>query len=138
MPTLDRPGASLHWRDVGRGAPVLLLHAFPLSGDMYRPQIDAFSGRYRLLVPDLRGFGASTLTGAAAPTEMATLAEDALAVLDAASASSAVVLGVSMGGYVAMALLRSHPERVRSIARWAGPRRPRLWISARATGTRPT
>ena len=52
-------GVSLHYLDEGQGAPVLLLHAFPLSAESFRPQIDALSSRYRLLVPDHRGFASN-------------------------------------------------------------------------------
>jgi pimeloyl-ACP methyl ester carboxylesterase len=114
MPQVQRNGLELHYLDVGRGEPVvLLLHAFPLSGDMFRPQLQELSAKYRFLVPDQRGFGRS---GAAeGPTEMGVLAQDALSVLDAAKVKTAVVCGVSLGGYVALALLRQDAGRVRAL-----------------------
>ena len=103
MPTFERAGRTVHYLDVGRGPAVLLLHAFPLSASMFAPQIDALAGRYRILAPDLPGFGQSDGGGTA--TEMTLLAEDARALLEHASVARAVVGGVSMGGYATLALL---------------------------------
>jgi pimeloyl-ACP methyl ester carboxylesterase len=106
-------GAALHYRDVGQGLPVLLLHAFPLNGSAFDAQVAALSGRYRFLIPDHRGFGQSSL--GQGPTLMEQLAQDGLALLDALKIGSAVVGGVSMGGYAAMALLREDAGRVRGL-----------------------
>ncbi|MCY1041795.1 alpha/beta fold hydrolase [Corallococcus sp. bb12-1] len=113
MLTVAVDGIPLHYRDVGQGLPVLLLHAFPLDGSAFDRQVAALSGRYRFLVPDLRGFGQSRL--GEGPTEMRRLAQDGLALLDALNIDSAVVGGVSMGGYAAMALLREDAGRVRGL-----------------------
>jgi pimeloyl-ACP methyl ester carboxylesterase len=106
-------GVRLHLRDTGEGIPVLLLHAFPLSGEMFDAQVGALSSQARFLVPDQRGFG-RTAAGEG-PATMEGMAEDALAVLDQLGIDSAVVGGVSMGGYVALALLRRDPGRVRGL-----------------------
>ena len=103
----------LHFRDVGSGPPVVLLHAFPLLGEMFDPQWSALAGRARFIVPDLRGFGGSG-TGAG-PSEMGAMADDVLALLDHLGVDSAVVGGVSMGGYASLALLRNDPGRVRAL-----------------------
>jgi len=103
----------LHFRDVGSGPPVVLLHAFPLSGEMFEPQWTALSGRARLIVPDLRGFGGSD-TGPS-PSEMGAMADDVLGLLDHLGVDAAVVGGVSMGGYASLALLRNDPGRVRAL-----------------------
>lgn len=113
MLTVAVDGIPLHYRDVGQGLPVLLLHAFPLDGSAFDRQVSALAGRYRFLVPDLRGFGQSRL--GEGPTEMRRLAQDALALLDALDIDSAVVGGVSMGGYAALALLREDAGRVRGL-----------------------
>src|SRR5215813_12840008 len=114
MPTwTSREGAPLHYRDLGRGIPVVLLHAFPLSGEMFETQWTALAGRARLIVPDLRGFGGSP--PGPRPAEMGSLADDVLGLLDSLGIASAVVGGVSMGGYVTLALLRNDPGRVRAL-----------------------
>ncbi len=106
-------GVALHYLDEGKGLPVLLLHAFPLNSMGFRPQVQLLSSKYRLIVPDQRGFGKSSL--GAGPTEMSTLARDALALLDHLNISSAVIGGVSMGGYASMALLRLEPARAKAL-----------------------
>jgi len=113
MPVFDRGGVELNYLDEGKGLPVLLLHAFPFSSEMYRPQISALAAKYRFIAPDLRGFGRSPAP--ARPSEMSAFAEDALALLDHLEVDAAVVGGVSMGGYVAMALLQLDPSRVRAL-----------------------
>ena len=113
MLTVTVDGVPLHYRDVGQGPPVLLLHAFPLNGDAFAPQVKALSGRYRFIIPDHRGFGSSKL--GMGPTEMSRIAHDALVLLDALKVDSAVVGGVSMGGYAARALLREDAGRVRGL-----------------------
>ncbi len=80
---------------------------------MFEPQWTALSGRARFIVPDLRGFGGSTV--GAGPSEMGAMADDVLALLDHLGIDSAVVGGVSMGGYAALALLRNDPGRVRAL-----------------------
>ncbi|QRK05776.1 alpha/beta fold hydrolase [Archangium violaceum] len=113
MPTLTLDGVPLHYRDEGRGLPVLLFHAFPLNGDAYAKQVKALSERYRFIIPDIRGLGRSGV--GEGPTEMSRIAQDALALLDALKVESAVVGGVSMGGYASMALLREDAGRVRGL-----------------------
>lgn len=92
---------------------MVLLHAFPLEGEMFEPQWTALAGRARFVVPDLRGFGGSTASPG--PSEMGAMADDVLALLDHLGIESAVVGGVSMGGYAALALLRNDPGRVRAL-----------------------
>jgi pimeloyl-ACP methyl ester carboxylesterase len=89
------------------------LHGFPFDSRSFWPQLEAPPEGFRLLVPDHRGFGKS----APAPgvSTMEAMAQDALAVLDAAGVPDAVVGGVSMGGYVTLALLRLNPGRVRGL-----------------------
>ncbi|HZH12727.1 MAG TPA: alpha/beta fold hydrolase [Archangium sp.] len=113
MLSITVDGVPLHYRDEGQGLPVLLFHAFPLNGGAYEKQLKALSGRYRFIIPDIRGFGRSGL--GEGPTEMARIAQDALALLDALKVDSAVVGGVSMGGYASMALLREDAGRVRGL-----------------------
>jgi len=99
-----------NYHDTGprSGPPLLLLHAFPLSSEAFRPQLSLPA---RVIAPDHRGFGKGEPTDGTAVT-MERYARDALAVLDALDVRRCVVGGVSMGGYIAMALLRIAPERV--------------------------
>ena len=98
-------------REAGRGTPLLLLHGFPLDHAMWAGQ-EPLADRLRLVVPDQRGFGASTGPG---PASIEQLADDAATVLDALRCEPAVVCGLSMGGYVAQHLAVRHPARVRAL-----------------------
>jgi pimeloyl-ACP methyl ester carboxylesterase len=106
----------------GSGPPVVLLHAFPLDGRMWAPQVEALSGSFQVIVPDLRGFGAAR--GAVAdPDEhdlgeggwMDLLADDVALLLDRLEVERAVVAGLSLGGYLAFALWRRHAARIRAL-----------------------
>jgi 3-oxoadipate enol-lactonase len=98
--------------DVGRGLPVVLLHAFPLNRSMWEAQVAALLGECRCIVPDLRGFGDSPTGG---PYTMDRYADDVAALLDALQIEQAVIGGLSMGGYVALALWRRHRKLVRAM-----------------------
>jgi pimeloyl-ACP methyl ester carboxylesterase len=113
MPTLSLQGRPYFYEDRGEGVPLLLLHGFPFTSESFWPQLENPPKGVRLLVPDHRGFGKS----APAPgvSTMESMAEDALALLDALGLQSALVGGVSMGGYVAIALTRLDPGRVRGL-----------------------
>lgn len=103
----------MHVREAGTGTPVVLLHAFPLSSAMWDRSRDALAAGCHLITPDLRGFGRTPL-GASEPS-LERLADDVCALLDDRGLDRAVVGGVSMGGYVTMAFLRRHPERVSGV-----------------------
>jgi len=100
----------LYTRDVGDGLAVLLLHAFPLNGRMWEPQLEALCGSARLLAPDLPGFGLTP-----PPSGIPSLddyAAAALGVLDTLAIDRVLVAGLSMGGYVAFRLLDRLGDRV--------------------------
>jgi pimeloyl-ACP methyl ester carboxylesterase len=98
----------LYARDVGSGTPLVLLHAFPLSSAMWLAQREGLAGRFRVITPDLRGFGGSVL-GDDEPSIDA-MADDVARTLHGLGVRRAVIGGLSMGGYVAMALCRRHPD----------------------------
>ncbi|ACY99425.1 MULTISPECIES: alpha/beta fold hydrolase [Thermomonospora] len=100
----------LYARDVGEGTPLVLLHAFPLSSAMWLAQREGLGGRFRVITPDLRGFGGSML-GEQEPS-VDVMADDVAHLLRRKGIDRAVIGGLSMGGYVAMALCRRHPDLV--------------------------
>jgi pimeloyl-ACP methyl ester carboxylesterase len=102
-------GRRLRYLHAGSGWPLILLHAFPLTADLWRPQLDRVARGWQFLAPDLRGFGRGSL----APTSltMDDLAADVTGFMDALEIDRAVIGGLSMGGYVTMALYRLAPER---------------------------
>jgi len=109
---LARDGVELAWDSVGAGPALLLLHAFPLDRTMWAGTVARLSPRHRVLTLDARGFGESTL---GAPCSLETMADDAVAVLDAAGVPMAAVCGLSMGGYVALAFARRHESRLAAL-----------------------
>ena len=113
MPSVMIEGRSVYFEDVGEGTPVLLLHGFPFSSETFWPQLEQPPRGARLIVPDHRGFGRSS-PGTGALT-MEGIASDALHVLDVLGLETAVVGGVSMGGYASMALARLAPKRARAL-----------------------
>jgi pimeloyl-ACP methyl ester carboxylesterase len=97
--------------DHGTGPAIVLIHGFPLNRQMWQAQIQPLAeAGYRVITPDLRGFGASDT-----PVDgysMDGFADDIVALLDALQIERAVVGGMSMGGYILMDLLERHPQRV--------------------------
>ncbi|HEU4541260.1 MAG TPA: alpha/beta hydrolase [Jiangellaceae bacterium] len=100
--------------EAGAGIPLVLLHGFPLSRVMFSGQRAGLADRARVIVPDLRGFGASPGPGESEPSIDA-MADDVAALLDRLGVEKSVLGGLSMGGYVAMAMLRRHRERVDAV-----------------------
>lgn len=112
MPLLDIRDQQLHVIDRGSGDPVLFLHAFPFRAAMWDYQIDALEGSHRCLAVDMPGFGGSPPPENPTNSSMREWADLVAGALDQLEVPSATVVGCSMGGYLAMALLRHHPERV--------------------------
>ena len=104
-------GITMAYDDQGGGPAVLLLHGFPLCRRMWRPQFNVLpEAGFRLLAPDLRGFGESDAPEG--PYSIDLFADDAVALLDHLEIERAVVGGMSMGGYVLFNLLERHPDRL--------------------------
>jgi len=100
-------------REVGTGRALVLLHAFPLSSAMWLAQREVLGPLCRVVTPDQRGFGGSPL-GDDEPS-LDRCADDLAALLDRLGLDRVVLGGLSMGGYVAMAFLRAHPDRVEGL-----------------------
>jgi pimeloyl-ACP methyl ester carboxylesterase len=105
-------GIEIAYDDVGTGVPVVFLHGFPHHRGLWAPQLGALVDRARCLAPDLRGFGETTV---APPYSMDVYADDLAGLLDAVHLERAVIAGLSMGGYVALAFWRRHRGRVRGL-----------------------
>jgi 3-oxoadipate enol-lactonase len=106
-------GIEMVYDDEGRGTPIVLLHGFPFDRSMWGEQARDLGATCRVVAPDLRGQGQTTLGDAAAT--MLEMAEDVAALLDHLNLRSVVLGGLSMGGYVAFEFLRRFPERVRAL-----------------------
>jgi pimeloyl-ACP methyl ester carboxylesterase len=107
-------GARLHVVQQGQGDPVLWLQGLNAPAAAWSVQLAQFAHTHLSLAPDARGVGQSDAP--AGPYSTRQLAQDALAVLDAAQVERAHVVGLSLGGAVAQELALAHPERVRSLA----------------------
>jgi 3-oxoadipate enol-lactonase len=105
-------GITVSYDDVGSGVPILFLHAFPLDRSMWGPQLGALVRQGRCIAADYRGFGGTT---PAPPYSMDQYADDAAGLLDGVGSEPAIVVGLSMGGYVAFALWRRHRAKVRAL-----------------------
>jgi pimeloyl-ACP methyl ester carboxylesterase len=107
-------GAWIEYDDSDRGKPIVLLHAFPLARVMWRPQIDDLQNNYRLIVPDLPGFGGSD--GFPGTPSIESMADCIASLLGALKINEPVVLGgLSMGGYAALAFAHQYPARLRAL-----------------------
>ena len=112
MAEIRPSGGNMSYRELGEGPgdPLVLLHAFPLNGRMFEPQMEAFSGGRRVIAPDFPGFGRSPRTPA--QPDVRYYAEAVGGLLDRLGLERVVLGGVSMGGYVAFGCLRLFPRRI--------------------------
>jgi 3-oxoadipate enol-lactonase len=121
MPSQERSGAieiegrQLAWRAHGSGSPLLLINGYASTGVDWDPSfVAALAERHEVICPDNRGLGGSELGSGG--FSVADMAADMEALLDALAVERAIVVGWSMGGFVAQALARRAPRRVESLA----------------------
>lgn len=100
--------------DGANGTPIVLLAGFPLTRALWKTQADALSATHRVLRPELRGIGSSSIPDG--PYLMETLAADVATMLDALGIGQTAIAGHSMGGYVALAFARMFSERITHLA----------------------
>lgn len=115
MPTLNRDRATLYYEVHGEGPAILLTHGFMCTSEIWAPQIDALSRRFRLIVWDLPGHGRSTVPDEPAQFSAEAATADMAALLDWTGTTQAIVGGHSLGGYLSLLFHLGHPERVRSL-----------------------
>jgi 3-oxoadipate enol-lactonase len=107
-------GTRLHFESAGNGAPVVLIHGLSSDHTEWRYVAPALAERYRVISVDVRGHGSSAKPHV--PLEVATLADDVVALLDWLQIDKAVLVGLSMGGGISQTTAIRHPERVRALA----------------------
>lgn len=105
---------SLAYDRRGKGAPLVLIHGFPLDHSIWNDIVPLLEDDFDLILPDLRGFGESGLPEL--PWTMGDFAADLAALLDHLGLESAFLAGHSMGGYAALAFASAYPARVRGLA----------------------
>jgi pimeloyl-ACP methyl ester carboxylesterase len=106
------PARSVRYLEAGSGTPLVLLHAFPLHANQWLPQIDRPPRGWRVIAPDLRGWGPGAANALAIPETIEGHADDVLELLAHLDITRAVIGGLSMGGYVALALAAKASSRV--------------------------
>ena len=115
MPKLNRDGVEIYYEVHGKGPALLLTHGFSSTSQMWAGQVAPFSKAFQLITWDMRGHGESDYPAdPAAYSEEATVA-DMAALLDAVGAKTAIIGGLSLGGYMSLAFHRAHPDRTRAL-----------------------
>lgn len=130
-------GQRMAYTDEGKGPSLLFVHGFPLNGDCWSKQVDAFKATHRVITPDLPGFGASE--PAAGPETMARYADDLFTLCQHLETGPVIVVGHSMGGYIALAFARAYPLFLRGlvlVSTKAGPDTPEAAAARRETATK--
>jgi pimeloyl-ACP methyl ester carboxylesterase len=130
---IDAGGLRVHVAEAGDGPPVLLLHGWPQHWYMWRDVIERLAPQFRLIAPDLRGFGWTEAPGEGYDLE--TFAADQVALLDALEIESASIIGHDWGGFTCFLLGLGAPERIERMVAlntphpWAAVN-PRLLLQA--------
>jgi pimeloyl-ACP methyl ester carboxylesterase len=114
---VDAGGLSFRVVEQGEGTPVLLLHGFPDSADVWRHQMAALAAAgFRAIAPDLRGFGESDKPEGVDQYAIALLVGDVLAIMDACEIQRAHVVGHDWGAFLSWVLAALAPDRVDRLA----------------------
>ncbi len=114
MNTISVNGITLAYSRQGKGAPLVLIHGYPLDGSIWNEVAPVLGMQYDVIVPNLRGFGGSTTVNST--YTISDMADDISGLLDHLGMEKAAFAGHSMGGYVALAFAKKYPKRVSSLA----------------------
>jgi 3-oxoadipate enol-lactonase len=113
MPARTIDGTLIFYDESGTGVPpIVLLHGFPLDARVWEVQRDALCDDHRVITPDLRGFGRSE---SEKPFTMESIADDVHALLRDLGALPAILGGLSMGGYAALAYAKKYPNDLKGL-----------------------
>lgn len=115
MPFAKVNGTMLYYREAGEGELSVFIHGFPLDHTVWLDQLNGLAHVRRCVALDLRGFGRSDPIFESALT-MEIMADDVAALVEALGATEADIVGISMGGYVALALYELRPSMVRTLS----------------------
>ncbi|MBI4536068.1 MAG: alpha/beta fold hydrolase [Ignavibacteriae bacterium] len=107
--------ATIHYVDIGNPSsiPVVFVHGFPFSHEMWKPQLDEVGKLYRATAYDIRGHGMSFIGDGQFTIEHHV--DDLIALLDHLNIWKTVIVGLSMGGYIVLRALERNPERFRGV-----------------------
>lgn len=115
MAKLARDGVNIYYETHGEGPVILLSHGYSATAQMWRGQIEPLSKKHKLVLWDMRGHGQSDYPDDQSEYSEEKTVGDMLALLDHLGAKTAIVGGLSLGGYMSLAFNASHPERVRAL-----------------------
>jgi pimeloyl-ACP methyl ester carboxylesterase len=115
MPKIDRDGVKIYYEVHGDGPPLILTHGYSSTSAMWNGQVTALSRNHKLVLWDMRGHGQSDYPEDPAAYSETLTVGDIAALLDEVGAKTAIVGGLSLGGYMSLAFYRAHPERVAAL-----------------------
>ena len=115
MPKLNRDGVNIYYEVHGEGPPLILTHGYSSTSAMWQGQIAPLSQRHKLVLWDMRGHGQSDYPPDPNAYSEALTVADMAALLEEVGAGSAIVGGLSLGGYMSLAFYRACPARVRAL-----------------------
>jgi pimeloyl-ACP methyl ester carboxylesterase len=115
MAHLDRDGVRIYYEVHGTGPALLLSHGYSATSAMWAPQIEVLSASHKLIIWDMRGHGNSDSPENPAEYSEALTTRDMAALLDAVDAPTAVIGGLSLGGYMSLSFNVAFPNRVRAL-----------------------
>jgi pimeloyl-ACP methyl ester carboxylesterase len=128
---IEANGLQFHVRDEGSGRPVILLHGFPDTGDLWRNQVTwLVNNGFRTIVPDMRGRGRSGKPPSVSDYRLSTIVADVTGILDALGVKRAHVVGHDWSAAVAWLLAALAPDRVDRLVA--------ISVGAPGTGAKPT
>lgn len=110
----ENQGSPISYDDVGSGNAVLFVHGHPFNRTMWAPQVQSLRWKYRTIAPDLRGYGESS-HGSEKVNTLEKFAADLVRLLDQLSVARACIVGLSMGGQIAMEFARAFPDRTAAV-----------------------
>jgi len=106
-------GIQIAYTRKGSGKPLVLVHGYPLDHTIWDEVVPLLENDFDIILPDLRGFGQSGVVES--QYKIADMAEDIAGLLDQLGIERTVIVGHSMGGYVALAFANAHPKRVAGV-----------------------
>jgi pimeloyl-ACP methyl ester carboxylesterase len=128
---IEANGLQFHVRDEGSGTPVILLHGFPDTGDLWRNQVSALNkSGFRTIVPDMRGRGRSSKPEAVSEYRLSSIVRDVTGMMDSLGIERAHVVAHDWGAAVAWLLAALAPDRVDRLVA--------ISVGAPGVGARPT
>ena len=115
MPKLNRDGVDIYYEVHGSGPALILTHGYSATSQMWQGQIEPLAKNHTLILWDMRGHGQSDYPADPSAYSEELTVGDIDALLDKVGAKTAIVGGLSLGGYMSLAYYNAHPERVRAL-----------------------